>query len=88
MRYKSEELRPYETENSKRDQVEQMFNGIASRYDAMNSWLSLGLDMWWRKKALKKLQNMPIDSLLDIATGTGDFAILANNILKPKQIQA
>lgn len=86
MSYKAEEIRPYETEDSKRDQVEQMFDGIASRYDAMNSWLSLGLDMWWRKKALRKLQGVPIDSLLDIATGTGDFAILANDILKPKQI--
>ena len=86
MNYKSEKIIPYKTEDSKRVQVEQMFNGIASRYDAMNSWLSLGMDMWWRKKALKKLQGLPIDSLLDIATGTGDFAILANDILKPNKI--
>lgn len=86
MSYKAEKIRPYKTDASKRDQVEQMFDGIASRYDAMNSWLSLGLDMWWRKKALRKLQDLPIDTLLDIATGTGDFAILANDILKPKKI--
>ena len=86
MSYKSEKIIPYKTEETKRVQVEQMFNGIASRYDAMNSWLSLGMDMWWRKKALKKLQGLPIDSLLDIATGTGDFAILANDILKPNKI--
>ena len=86
MSYKSEKIIPYKTEDTKRVQVELMFNGIASRYDAMNSWLSLGMDMWWRKKALKKLQGLSIDSLLDIATGTGDFAILAHDILKPNKI--
>ncbi|NLZ95086.1 MAG: class I SAM-dependent methyltransferase, partial [Bacteroidales bacterium] len=86
MSYKAENVRPYKSESTKRDQVELMFNGIASRYDAMNSWLSLGLDMWWRKKALRKLQDSSIDNLLDIATGTGDFAILASDMLKPKQI--
>lgn len=67
-------------------QVEEMFDGIAMRYDSLNSWLSLGMDMWWRKTAIRKLTNYRIDNLLDIATGTGDFAILANEILKPKQI--
>lgn len=86
MSYKAEEVRPYDNENTKREQVELMFDGIASKYDAMNSWLSLGLDMWWRKRALKKLKGLSIDSLLDIATGTGDFAILANDILKPNKI--
>ena len=86
MSYKAEEIRPYDTKNSKREQVELMFDGIASNYDSMNSWLSLGLDMWWRKKALRKLRGMAIDNLLDIATGTGDFALLAHDILKPKQI--
>ena len=86
MSYKAEEIRPYETENSKREQVEQMFDGIASRYDSMNSWLSLGMDMGWRKTALRKLKDLPTNNLLDIATGTGDFAILANDILKPGKI--
>ncbi len=86
MSYKSEKIIPYKTKEPKRVQVEQMFNGIASRYDSLNSWLSLGMDMWWRKKALRKLQNLPTNNLLDIATGTGDFAILANDILKPKKI--
>ena len=86
MSYKSDNIRPYESESEKREQVEQMFDGIATCYDSMNSWLSLGLDMWWRKKALRKLKHLSIDNLLDIATGTGDFAILANDILKPKKI--
>ena len=86
MSYKSEKIIPYKTEESKRVQVEHMFDGIASRYDSLNSWLSLGMDMGWRKTALRKLKGLPIDNLLDIATGTGDFAILANDILKPNKI--
>ena len=86
MSYKSNNIKPYVSESTKREQVELMFDGIAPCYDAMNSWLSLGLDMWWRKKALRKLKHLSIDNLLDIATGTGDFAILANDILKPKKI--
>ena len=86
MSYKSEKIRPYKSNESKSVQVEHMFDGIASRYDALNGFLSLGMDNGWRKKALKKLQNLPTDNLLDIATGTGDFAILANKILKPKKI--
>ena len=87
MNYKSEKVRPYKSEETKSVQVEQMFDGIASRYDALNGWLSLGMDNGWRKKAIKKLKDYRTDNLLDIATGTGDFAILANKILKPKQIK-
>ena len=87
MSYKSEKIIPYKSDGeSKRVQVEHMFDGIASRYDALNGFLSLGMDMAWRKIALRKLLNLPTDNLLDIATGTGDFAILANKILKPKKI--
>ena len=86
MSYKSDKIIPYKNGDSKRVQVEQMFDGIASRYDSMNSWLSLGMDMGWRKTALRKLKDLPTNNLLDIATGTGDFAILANDILKPGKI--
>ena len=87
MNYKSEEIIPYKTnKRSKREQVAEMFDGIASRYDSLNSWLSLGMDMWWRKRALRKLKNYNANHMLDIATGTGDFAIQACSILKPKSI--
>ena len=56
MNYKSEKVIPYKSDDSKSVQVEQMFDGIALRYDALNSWLSLGMDMWWRKTALRKLK--------------------------------
>ncbi|MDD3356072.1 MAG: bifunctional demethylmenaquinone methyltransferase/2-methoxy-6-polyprenyl-1,4-benzoquinol methylase UbiE [Dysgonamonadaceae bacterium] len=86
MSYKSEKVIPNDSDESKKTQVEHMFDAIASRYDALNSLLSLGLDMRWRKKALKKLRGYNTDNLLDIATGTGDFAILAQKILHPNAI--
>ena len=52
-----------------------MFDRIAGRYDFMNHFLSLGIDIQWRKKAVKMLKNKGIKNLLDIATGTGDLAI-------------
>lgn len=84
MSYKSEKVIPYKSDESKSVQVQHMFDGIASRYDSLNGWLSLGLDNGWRKKAISKLKGYRTENLLDIATGTGDFAILANKLLKPK----
>mgnify|MGYP001304419929 CR=1 FL=1 len=54
-----------------------MFDNIAPNYDLLNHTLSLGMDNYWRKKAIKKIKNNP-NSILDIATGTGDFAISAS----------
>lgn len=86
MKYKSEKIIPYNSEEAKSIQVSHMFDAIASRYDTLNSYLSLGLDYRWRKKALKKLRNTTNNKVLDIATGTGDFAILASKILYPQEI--
>lgn len=63
-----------------------MFNRIAGTYDFLNHFLSLGIDIYWRKKAIKKLRNHPTEHLLDIATGTGDFAFEAIRQLKPKKV--
>lgn len=72
----------------KREQVEAMFDDIAPRYDLLNRVLSMGIDVWWRKRAIKllgaALESSP-DELLDIATGTGDLAIEALS-LNPKKI--
>ena len=67
---------PYKNSKSKKEQVITMFDNIAESYDFLNHSLSLGMDKVWRKKAIKKLSNNP-KSILDIATGTGDFAISA-----------
>jgi len=68
---------PYNNTETKKKQVRKMFNNIASSYDFLNHTLSLGMDNVWRKIAIKKLSNKPA-KILDIATGTGDFAISAS----------
>ena len=67
---------PYNSVESKKEQVTTMFNNIAEKYDFLNHTLSLGMDEIWRNKAIKKITNNP-KKILDIATGTGDFAISA-----------
>lgn len=77
---------PYkDSEQQKKQQVEQMFDNIAPRYDFLNHFLSLGIDKLWRRKAIRILSNYKSDDLLDVATGTGDFAIAASR-LNPKKI--
>ena len=69
---------PYkENQGSKKEQVAEMFNNISHRYDFLNHFLSLGIDILWRKKAIKMLKADQPKQILDIATGTGDFAIEA-----------
>jgi demethylmenaquinone methyltransferase / 2-methoxy-6-polyprenyl-1,4-benzoquinol methylase len=78
---------PYQTTNdSKKEQVAAMFNTISGKYDFFNRLLSFGIDVYWRKKALKKLKGAPINHMLDVATGTADVALLAHKILQPKKI--
>ena len=65
-----------------------MFDSIASKYDQLNGVLSLGIDGYWRREALGILKKYRHNNILDVATGTGDFAILAHKILKPEAITA
>lgn len=67
---------PYNSKKTKKEQVKNMFNKIAFSYDFLNHSLSLGMDYYWRKKAIQLLPNPK--KILDIATGTGDFAITAS----------
>ena len=71
---------------SKKQQVAGMFNHISRRYDFLNRFLSAGIDQGWRKKALKQLSELKPKSLLDVATGTGDVAIMASRLLHPDKI--
>lgn len=72
------EIVPYKEQTAgKKEQVAQMFNNISKRYDFLNHFLSLGIDIMWRKKAIKMLKEDQPKQILDIATGTGDFAIEA-----------
>ena len=65
----------YKEETSKKEEVAEMFNNISKRYDFLNHFLSLGIDKIWRKKAIRMLKEKSPERILDIATGTGDFAI-------------
>jgi demethylmenaquinone methyltransferase/2-methoxy-6-polyprenyl-1,4-benzoquinol methylase len=72
------EVKPYKDKlGSKKEQVAGMFDSIAHRYDFLNHFLSVGIDKIWRRKAIAKLKGRKVSTLLDIATGTGDFAIEA-----------
>jgi demethylmenaquinone methyltransferase/2-methoxy-6-polyprenyl-1,4-benzoquinol methylase len=71
---------------SKKKQVEKMFDKIAFRYDFLNRFLSAGIDVSWRRKAIKELVSIHPKNILDVATGTGDFAFTSYKILKPEQI--
>jgi demethylmenaquinone methyltransferase / 2-methoxy-6-polyprenyl-1,4-benzoquinol methylase len=71
---------------SKKKQVENMFDKIAFRYDFLNRFLSVGIDIGWRKKAIRQLIALHPQNILDVATGTGDFAITSYEILKPEKI--
>lgn len=69
---------PYkEKKTAKKEQVAEMFDNISGNYDFLNHFLSLGIDIRWRKKAIKLLREDQPKLILDIATGTGDFAIEA-----------
>jgi demethylmenaquinone methyltransferase/2-methoxy-6-polyprenyl-1,4-benzoquinol methylase len=77
---------PYKNNNlPKKDQVAMMFDNISPHYDFLNHFLSLGIDIRWRKKAIRLLRDHQPRQILDIATGTGDFAIQALK-LNPEKI--
>ncbi len=82
-----ENVLPYgNNEENKRRQIARMFDAISERYDLFNRLMSLGIDRSWRKKALETLTSAKTEALLDVATGTGDFAIEAYKTLRPKQL--
>ena len=71
---------------SKKEQVADMFDHIAYRYDFLNRFLSGGIDILWRKKAIGQLKKLDPKKILDVATGTADVAIMTTDILTPEKI--
>ena len=69
------EVKPYEADGSKKQQVSKMFDNIAKHYDFLNHFLSLGIDKVWRRKMIAELKDVQPLLILDVATGTGDVAI-------------
>lgn len=79
---------PYkDSEKTKKEQVAEMFDRIAGRYDFMNRFLSARTDIGWRKKAIRLLEKDNPQTILDIATGTADMAIMACKLLNPERIE-
>jgi demethylmenaquinone methyltransferase/2-methoxy-6-polyprenyl-1,4-benzoquinol methylase len=82
-----EQVTPYSDQTTaKTEQVRQMFDSIAPAYDFMNRAMTMGIDIWWRKLAVKRLKQLHPTRLLDVATGTGDFAIQLHRSLQPQHI--
>ncbi len=80
-------IKPYKTKDGgKKEQVADMFNNISKTYDMLNRMMTMGIDTIWRKKAIRSLQSLKPQLILDVATGTGDFAIESLRILKPHKI--
>ncbi len=88
MSYEVENVTPYHPDQPKNGQVERMFNEIAPNYDKLSDTLSLGIKNYWKYDSLKELRKYPHETILDIATGTGDFAIKAVKILGAVKITA
>ena len=85
--YQHDTIVPFkDSEESKKKQVEKMFDRIAFRYDFMNHFLSAGIDIGWRKRTLRQLRSLEPKKILDVATGTGDMAILACSVLDPERV--
>jgi demethylmenaquinone methyltransferase/2-methoxy-6-polyprenyl-1,4-benzoquinol methylase len=84
--YPQESVKPYNEEEKKSVQVERMFDNIAPAYDQLNHTLSWGIDKSWRKRAINWLKPFQPQRMMDVATGTGDFAIQACRVLNPKEL--
>ncbi len=70
----------------KKQQVAEMFNKIAFRYDFLNRFLSAGIDIGWRKKAISELNTLKPKTILDVATGTADMPVLLMKLLSPEKV--
>ena len=79
-------VKPYgDVDRSKKEEVAEMFNNISKKYDFLNHFLSLGIDKIWRRKAVNMLREIKPERILDLASGTGDFAIQSLKF-NPKEI--
>jgi demethylmenaquinone methyltransferase/2-methoxy-6-polyprenyl-1,4-benzoquinol methylase len=80
-------VRPFsDSEKTKKQQVAEMFDGLADRYDLLNRMLSCGIDVKWRRKAISQLKKGQPKRILDVATGTAEMAIIASRLLNPEKV--
>jgi demethylmenaquinone methyltransferase/2-methoxy-6-polyprenyl-1,4-benzoquinol methylase len=83
-----EQILPYDNTGDKGEQVRLMFDKIAARYDRLNRLMSLGFDKSWRKRGVHWLKQFSPENMLDVATGTGDLAILMKREIKKSNVTA
>ncbi|MFM2267465.1 MAG: bifunctional demethylmenaquinone methyltransferase/2-methoxy-6-polyprenyl,4-benzoquinol methylase [Bacteroidota bacterium] len=81
------EVKPYSEAGSKKEQVAKMFDNIAGHYDFLNHFLSLGVDRWWRKKAIEHLVASQPKMVLDVATGTADLALAIAKTIGASEVE-
>lgn len=86
MSYATEEIKPYDAERGKTEQVREMFDSIAPAYDFMNRAMTFGIDRRWRAIAVEELARRHPADILDIATGTGDLALLLHRHIPEARI--
>ncbi len=81
-----QQIKPYKTNASKRDQIRLAFDRLSNKYDRMNRILSLGIDIVWRRRAIRLLTAGNPGKILDAATGTADMAVMAARLLPQAEI--
>lgn len=86
MDVKAEKINPYDNDRCKTEQVKEMFDSIAPAYDFMNRAMTFGVDKRWRAKAVKMISRHFPAEILDVATGTGDLAMLLARKLHPRSV--
>ncbi len=79
-------IKPYNNDSTKKEQVRDMFNTIAPKYDLLNHTLSLSIDRGWRRRVVKIVKRSGANSILDVATGTGDLALLMARKIKEAKV--
>ena len=84
--FSHDQIKPFADARGKKEQVSKMFDALAGRYDFMNRFLSAGIDVSWRKKAINIFKEDAPQQLLDVATGTADMAIMAAKLLNTQKI--
>ncbi len=83
----SQQIKPYsDSDKTKKEQVSDMFDAISGNYDGMNRVITFGIDVSWRKKVIKMIKETQPKKVLDIATGTGDLAIMTAQNIEAEEI--
>lgn len=79
-------MKPYNTEQTKKEEVREMFDNIAPRYDLLNHTLSMSIDRLWRRRVVNLVRRSRPRRILDVATGTGDLAIAMARRIRDVQV--